>query len=78
MDWTIQDAKDLIWLTPEQVNAVDCNVKFACFDDYIPYTATSYDTEPHGILLYQNCINGVYGPIAPYVPPASPIPVVTP
>lgn len=30
---------------------------------WIPFTATPYDTEPHGKAIYQAIINGQFGPI---------------
>ena len=47
---------------------IDCQVKFAEFADYLPFAATSYDVEPYGVQIYNDCVAGVYGPVAPYVP----------
>jgi hypothetical protein len=61
---------------------IDCLVE-AVHDDGTPhckpngekwgklmFTATAYDPEPHGKQLYHDLIDGLYGEIAPYVPPA--------
>jgi hypothetical protein len=44
-------------------------VKFVEFADELPFGATSYDVEPHGVELYNNAIAGQYGEVAPYVLP---------
>lgn len=61
-------------IEPKYVNAsgtaIDCKVKFTEFNDFVPFCATSYDVEPYGIQIYNNCVAGIYGPVAPFVPPA--------
>jgi hypothetical protein len=49
--------------------AIACQVKFDELPDVIPFAATNYDPEPYGRQLFTDLVNGVYGPIAPYVPP---------
>uniref|UniRef100_UPI00398C2C9F tail fiber assembly protein n=1 Tax=Enterobacter quasiroggenkampii TaxID=2497436 RepID=UPI00398C2C9F len=40
-------------------------------DEYgaMPFTAKSNDTEDYGVMIYQECIAGVFGNIAEYVAP---------
>ena len=59
----------------EQGNAINCIIKFAHLSSPVPFAATNYDLEPYGVQIYNDCVAGVYGPIAPYVPPPF-IPVV--
>lgn len=51
--------------------SVDLLVTFEGIGE-VPFTATDTDPEPHGRELYQNAINGDYGPIAAYEPPPPP------
>lgn len=68
---TIQYAKDPVYADQEGT-CVSLVVKFEEFADEMPFGATPYDPEPYGRELYNNAIAGVYGPIAPYVPPPQP------
>lgn len=43
-------------------------VKFAEFPDEFPFVAWVDDPEEHGRFLYNEAINGVYGPILPFNP----------
>jgi hypothetical protein len=56
----------------ETNTAINCNVKFDTFPDYLPFTATPNDPEEYGRQLYADLQAGKYGPIAPYVPPPPP------
>jgi hypothetical protein len=47
-------------------------VKWAEFNEEMPFAATSYDTMPHGVDLYNRASEGEFGAIAPYVPPPVP------
>jgi hypothetical protein len=66
---TIQYAKDPVWSTPEQNNAIHLIVKFEEFNEELPFVAASYDPMPYGVQLFNNAIAGEYGSIAPYVVP---------
>jgi hypothetical protein len=69
---TIEYAKDPVYSNAENTTVV-LTVKFEEFNEEMPFGATPWDTAPHGIILYQNVMAGVYGPIAPFVPPPEPI-----
>lgn len=61
---------------PEYANAdgtcVLLMVKFEEFAEVLPFGATPNDPMPYGVELYNNALAGMYGPIAPYVPPPEP------
>ena len=65
---TVQDVKNPIYADATG-QAINCNVKFDTIPEYLPFTATSYDPEPYGRELYNQLVAGVWGPVAPYVPP---------
>lgn len=47
-------------------------------DEEMPFSASQSDVEEHGIELFQNAIQGIYGAIAAYeAPPVQPVPVPT-
>ena len=69
---TIEYAKDPIYSDVEN-SCITLTVKFEEINEEMPFGATPWDTAPHGIILYQNAVAGVYGAIAPYVPPPEPI-----
>lgn len=48
--------------------AIDLEVNHPVYG-WIPFTATSYDVEEHGRILYANAVAGDYGAIQPYTPP---------
>ncbi|MFB0771090.1 tail fiber assembly protein [Proteus cibi] len=45
--------------------SINCEVKFQCFDEYIPYTASIKDSEEIGRNIYSLCLSGEYGEIYP-------------
>jgi hypothetical protein len=47
-------------------------VKFAEFQEKLPFTATSYDAMPYGVDLYNRALSEEFGPIAEYVAPPEP------
>lgn len=53
----------------EQNTRIDLQVKFAQFNEVLPFTATPDDPMPYGIVLYNRAVAGEFGTIAPYVPP---------
>lgn len=44
---------------------INCEVKFQCFDEYIPYTASINDSEEIGRNIHSLCLSGEYGEISP-------------
>lgn len=69
---TIQYAKNPVY-ADEQETVIQLTVKFYEFAEEMPFGATSWDPEPYGVELYNNAVAGMYGPIAPYVPPPQPV-----
>lgn len=66
---TINAVRNPIWADFNQT-AVNLEVDFEELDgEYVLFTATSFDPESYGVELYNNAIAGMYGPIAPFVPP---------
>lgn len=63
--------------TPVYGNAEGTNiqlvVKWEEFNEEMPFGATSYDSMPHGVDLYNRALAGEFGPIAPYVAPSTPV-----
>lgn len=51
-----------------------CWVKFAEFDEELPFHAMPTDPEEHGRDIYNRLIGGEAGPIAEYNPPPKPKP----
>lgn len=67
---TINNVRNPVWADPEQIS-VNLEVDFDELDEeYVEFTATPHDIEPHGITLYNNAIAGNYGVISPFVPPS--------
>ncbi len=58
----------------EDGNQIYLDVKFAEFNEELPFNATTFDTEAYGRDLYARAKAGEFGEIAPYVkfiPPIS-------
>lgn len=66
-----QDVKNPVYITASG-DAINCSVLFEGSADYIPFNATSYDTEAYGVELYNQLVAGDWGPVAQYVPPPAP------
>lgn len=57
------------WVNEEQT-AINVLARFSHLGDQeVPFTATDCDCEEHGRCIFEDLINGKYGPIADYVPP---------
>ena len=69
---TLEYVKNPVWKTPEQINEINLIVKWEEFPEEMPFLATSYDVESYGVEIYNNAAAGVYGPVAPYIPPPQP------
>jgi hypothetical protein len=67
----VQDVKNPIYANVDGT-AINCDVKFDSFPNYLPFTATPTDPEEYGRQLYADLQAGKYGPISPYVPPTPP------
>jgi hypothetical protein len=55
------------WANAESTS-IRCQVKFDTLPDVVPFAATNFDPEPYGRQLFSDLVNGVWGPIASYVP----------
>lgn len=64
--FTLEYAKNPAW---QGENQIFLTVKFAEFNEELPFLATSFDPEPHGVDLYNRAVSGEFGEVAPYVPP---------
>lgn len=64
----LEYAKDPVFIS-NNTDSILITVKWAEFNEEHSFNATSYDTVPHGVELYQRALSGEFGPVAPYVPP---------
>jgi len=69
--FTLKSAKNPVYANEEQT-AINLEVVFEEINELLPFTATSYDTEAHGVDIYNRAKTGEFGEIAPYVPPPEP------
>jgi hypothetical protein len=70
--FTLEYAKDPFY-NNEEGTAIHLTVKWAEFNEEMPFGATSYDTEAHGRDLYNRAKAGEFGEVAAYVAPPEPI-----
>jgi hypothetical protein len=68
---TVEYAKDASWNSADE-EQICLTVKFEEFQEEIPFTATSFDSMPYGVELYNRAKAGEFGDIAPYVAPFTP------
>jgi hypothetical protein len=66
--FTLEYAKNPIW-NNDSGHAIFLIVKWEEFNEEHPFTATSYDSMPHGVDLYNRAKAGEFGAVAPYIPP---------
>jgi len=60
------------WINAEHT-LLDCDVDFDDLkEEYVPFTAVASGDYPHTHQIFAECIEGKWGPIAEYVPPAPP------
>jgi len=69
--YTVESITDIVYRTEDKQH-INCKVKFAEFDEIMPFTANATDPEEHGVNIYNDIISGKYGPIGDYVPPPPP------
>ena len=62
------DVKNPKW-ADQQNTIINCEVFFTQFNSYLPFTANPNDPESYGVEIFNDCIAGVYGEIAPYIKP---------
>ena len=68
---TLEYAKNPIYVN-EIGTAIDLIVKWEEFTEEMPFCAASYDTESHGVDLYNRAKAGEFGEVLPYIPPTIP------
>lgn len=67
---TINSARNPKWADPDNLT-IDLEVDFDELDEvYVSFTASSEDPEEWGRTLFQNAVDGDYGEIAAWTPPA--------
>jgi hypothetical protein len=64
--FTLKYAKDPIW-NSDDGQQIHLTVRFEEINEDLPFNATSFDSEPHGVNLYNRAKAGEFGEIAPYV-----------
>jgi hypothetical protein len=70
--FTLQYAKDPIWNNAEGTSIL-LAVKWEEFVEEMPFSACSFDPEPHGVDLYNRAKAGEFGTVLPYVAPIQPV-----
>lgn len=66
---TVVTARNPKWGDSAQT-FIDVEVNFEELpEQWVMFTATPYDSEPHGVQIYNNCINGDYGAIQSWTVP---------
>jgi hypothetical protein len=69
--FTLEYAKDPVYISADGQQIV-LTVKWEEFNEEMPFNATSFDTEAHGVDLYNRAKAGEFGEVAPYVAPIEP------
>jgi hypothetical protein len=69
--YTVESITNIVYRT-EDKQLINCKVKFAEFNEIMPFTANATDPEDHGVSIYNDIVAGKYGPIGDYVPPPEP------
>jgi hypothetical protein len=59
---TIESASDPFW-NDAQHETIFLNVKFAEFNEIMPFTATPYDDMPYGVELFNRAKAGEFGEV---------------
>jgi hypothetical protein len=71
---TIESATNPIYANAEGT-CISLQVKFAEFDEAMPFGATPFDPMPYGVELFNRAVAGEFGAIGAYTP--APIPAET-
>ena len=69
---TIESATNPVYATADGT-MISLQVKFAEFDEVMPFGAAPYDVMPYGAELFARALNGEFGAIEPFVAPAEPV-----
>lgn len=65
--FTLQYAKNPVYISADGQQIL-LTVKWEEFVEEMPFNATSFDDEAHGVDLYNRAAVGEFGEVAPYVP----------
>lgn len=66
LEYTI--VQNPVWADKEHT-IINCEVNFNSLpEEFVSFTASSTDSEPHGVEIYNKCIAGDFGVIADYTP----------
>lgn len=65
---TLEYAKNPYYVSGDG-QAIHLTVKWKEFSEEHPFSATQYDSEPHGVELYNRAKAGEFGKISDYVAP---------
>lgn len=65
---TIELATNPVY-TAADGSVIDLKVKFKEFEEFLPFSATNYDSTDYGRELYQRAKDGEFGDILPYIRP---------
>jgi hypothetical protein len=68
---TIESITDIFYRTEDRQH-INCKIKFAEFNEVMPFTANATDPEEHGVSIYNDIVSGKYGAIGDYVSPPPP------
>jgi hypothetical protein len=69
--FTLEYAKDPFY-NNEEGTAIHLIVKWAEFNEEMPFGACSYDSEPHGVDLFNRAKAGEFGKVGLYTAPVIP------
>ena len=62
----LEYAKNPVWMNEEHT-MIDLIIKWDNYDEELPFTASSFDNEEHGRVIFENAKNGSFGVVAEYV-----------
>lgn len=68
---TVQHAHSPVYKNEEHT-MIDLMVKFEEFQNELPFTASPTDSAEHGVDLFYKAEKGLFGEVAPFVPPPQP------
>ena len=70
--FTLEYAKTPVYIS-EDGQQILLIVKWEEFNEEMPFNACSFDTELHGVDLFNRAKAGEFGEVAPYVKPIPPV-----
>jgi hypothetical protein len=64
--FTVQFVKEAAWISEDESTQADCVVKFAEFDEEMPFTAVADDIYDHSEVILEAIKSGEAGPVKSY------------